>query len=29
MKFGDSLLDFRDENDRMCCCANVYYREKR
>ena len=29
MKFGGSLLDFRDENDRMCFCVNVCYREKR
>ena len=29
MKFGSSLLDFRDENDKMCCCVNVCYREKR
>ena len=29
MKFGGSLLDFRDENGKMCYCVNVYYREKR
>ena len=29
MKFGGSLLDFRDENGKMCCCTNVFYREKR
>ena len=29
MKFGSSLLDFRDENDRMCFCVNVCYKEKR
>jgi hypothetical protein len=29
MKFGGSLLDFRDENSRMCFCVNVCYREKR
>jgi hypothetical protein len=29
MKFNGSLLHFRDENDRMCFCVNVYYREKR
>ena len=28
MKFG-SLLDFKDENDRMCCCTNAFNREKR
>ena len=29
MKFGGSLLDFRDENGKMCFCFNVCYREKR
>ena len=29
MKFGGSLLDFRDENGRICFYVNVYYREKR
>ena len=28
MKFGSSLLDFRDENGRICF-VSVYYREKR
>ena len=28
-KFDGNLLDFRDENGRMCCCVDVYYREKR
>jgi predicted secreted acid phosphatase len=23
MKFGGSLLDFRDENDRVCCWQDV------
>ena len=29
MKFGGSFLDFRDENNMMCFCVNVCYREKR
>jgi hypothetical protein len=29
MKFGDSLLNFRDENGRKYFCVNVCYREKR
>jgi hypothetical protein len=29
MKFGGSLLDFRDENSRICCCVNVCCRENR
>jgi predicted secreted acid phosphatase len=29
MKFGSNLLDFRDENSRMCFYVNVCYREKR
>ena len=28
MKFGSSLLDFRDENGKICF-VSVYYREKR
>ena len=29
MKFSGSLLDFGDENGKMCYCVNVCYREKR
>ena len=29
MNFGDSLLDFRNENGKMLCCVNVYYKEKK
>ncbi len=29
MKFGGSLLDFRNENGKICFCVNVCYREKR
>ena len=29
MKFDESLLDLRDENDRICCCVDICYKEKR
>ena len=29
MKFDESFLDLRDENDRICCCVDICYGEKR
>ena len=29
MKFDESLLDLRNENGKICCCVDVYYKEKR
>ena len=29
IKFGGSLLDLKNENSRMCCCVDVFYRKER
>jgi hypothetical protein len=29
MKFDENLLDLRNENGKICCCVDVYCREKR